>query len=58
MPHPGVGMKNTNKKITIYLDSYLSGWLEAKALEGYKKASLIRHILAEYAKNGVDRHGD
>jgi hypothetical protein len=58
MPRSGVGMKNTNKKITIYLDSYLSNWLEAKALKGYKKASLIRHIMAQYVKNGADSHGD
>ncbi len=59
MPHlTGVGMKKLNKKFTIYLDSYLSDWLEVKALEGYNKASLVRRILTGYARNEGDSHGD
>ena len=57
MLHPGVGMRRLNKKLTIYIDPYLSDWLEGKAAEGYNKASLIRHILVAYAKNEVCRHG-
>jgi hypothetical protein len=58
MPHPlGAGMAKLNKKITIYLDPYLSDWLEGKALEGYKKATLIRHILTGYAKRWGEGHG-
>ncbi len=29
----------------MYLDSVLNDWLESKALEGYKKTSLIRRAL-------------
>ena len=54
----GVGMKKLNKKFTVYLDSYLSDWLEGKALEGYNKASLIRHILTAHAKNEGGGHGN
>jgi hypothetical protein len=59
MPHLlGVGMKRLNKKFTVYLDPYLSEWLEGKAIEGYNKAALVRHILTAYAKNRSERHGD
>lgn len=32
-------------RVLVYLDGDLSAWLEGKALEGYKKASFIRHVL-------------
>lgn len=51
-------MKKPSKKITVYLDSYLSEWLDGKALEGYKKASLIRSVLGRYARNEVDLRAD
>jgi len=33
------------KKVLLQLDDELAAWLESKAAEGYKKASLIRSIL-------------
>ena len=36
---------NLKKHVTIYIDEDLQSWLGAKAAKGYKKASLIRHIL-------------
>jgi hypothetical protein len=47
-------MKRLNKKLTIYLDAYLSDWLDGKAIEGYSKASLVRRILTDYARSECD----
>ena len=38
-------MEKLGKHVTIYVDRELDSWLDAKARRGYKKASLIRHIL-------------
>ena len=35
--------------MVVRMDKELSDWLEGKALQGYKKALLIRKILHEYA---------
>ncbi|MCW6159701.1 MAG: hypothetical protein LVQ95_01265 [Candidatus Micrarchaeales archaeon] len=40
-----------SKKLIISLTDELSAWLDGKARDGYKKASLIRHILNEYKKS-------
>lgn len=37
--------KRKQNRVMVYLDDDLSSWLEGKALEGYKKAALIRHVL-------------
>ena len=50
-------MKKFDKKITIYVDQDLADWLDGKAIEGFKKASLIRRILADYAKGSGGKHG-
>jgi hypothetical protein len=41
----GGGMGRHCKKVLLQLDDELAAWLESKAAEGYKKASLIRSIL-------------
>lgn len=33
------------KRLLLQLDEELAAWLEAKAADGYKKASLVRAIL-------------
>ena len=44
------------RPLVVYVDKELSDWLEGKALEGYKKGGLIRHIVAEYARNEVAKN--
>ena len=38
------------KQIQVYISDDIDLWLEEKAKQGYKKATLIRHILSEYKK--------
>ncbi len=45
----GVNVGKT-KHMIVYLDSELSDWLETKAIMGYKKAGLVRHLLREQMK--------
>ena len=40
-------MKKLGKQMTLYVDDRMSLWLDGKAAKGYKKASLIRHILQD-----------
>lgn len=42
-------MPNT-KKVIVYLTDELDAWLEAKATQGYKKASLVRHVLETHVR--------
>jgi hypothetical protein len=42
-------MKNA-KKLIVYLTEDLDAWLEARSKEGYKKASIVRHVLEEHIK--------
>ncbi|MGI0141923.1 MAG: hypothetical protein ACREBF_04740 [Candidatus Micrarchaeales archaeon] len=62
-------MRNDRYRVVVYLDKTLAAWLASKALEGYKKATLIRRALhifreskmqaQEYLKdlkNGDDCH--
>jgi hypothetical protein len=41
----------------LYVDDDLAAWLDEKASQGYKKASLIRKILDDYRKTEVVRNG-
>ena len=43
--------------IMLYVDDDLAVWLDEKALQGYKKASLIRKILDDYRKAEAVRNG-
>lgn len=45
------------RKVTVYVDKVLDEWLESKALEGYRKGSLIRRALHSYRERELlDRH--
>jgi hypothetical protein len=41
-------MARNDKKVIVYLDPALDEWLSRKALDGFKKASLIRKALHIY----------
>lgn len=45
------------KPMMVYVDKEISDWLESKVLEGFKKGTLIRHIVSDYAKKEVARDG-
>ncbi|MCL4374218.1 MAG: hypothetical protein M1360_03445 [Candidatus Marsarchaeota archaeon] len=54
-------MGRLEKQVIVYIDSDLYAWLSEKAANGYKKASLIRHILQrqmEFEKNSAARRGE
>ena len=38
------------KKLVVYLTDEIDSWLNAKSKEGYKKASLVRHVLLEHIR--------
>ena len=44
-------------QIMLYVDDDLAAWLDEKANQGYKKASLIRKILDDYRKAEAVRNG-
>lgn len=46
-------MRKLEKRVVVYLDPETCDWLDGKAIEGYKKAALVRHIIAEYRKSEV-----
>ncbi len=45
------------RQIGVYVDSEIAAWLDEKANQGYKKASLIRKILDDYRKSEVVKDG-
>ena len=40
-------------RILVYLNDELVEWLDSKASQGYKKATLIRKVLDDYRKAEV-----
>lgn len=44
-------------RILIYLNDELAEWLNSKADQGYKKATLIRKVLDDYRKAEVMQNG-
>ncbi|MEM3875908.1 MAG: hypothetical protein QXP35_02430 [Candidatus Micrarchaeaceae archaeon] len=51
-------MKKLEKQIVVYINSDLDEWLSAKTANGYKKASLIRHLLqkqVDFERNAVSQ---
>ncbi len=50
-------MARTGKRVLVYVGKDLADWLEGKAMEGYKKAGFIRHVLGEQMKREVDANG-
>ena len=51
-------MEKLRKRIQIHVSEELAAWLEGKAMEGYNKGALIRHILTEYAGREVNANAD
>lgn len=43
-------MGKLENRILIYLNDELTAWLDEKAAQGYKKATLIRKVLDDYRK--------
>lgn len=41
-------MRKLGKPVLVYLNRELEVWLDGKSRLGYKKASLIRHVLEKY----------
>ena len=41
----------------LYLNDELTAWLDEKASQGYKKATLIRKVLDDYRKAEAMRDG-
>ncbi|MHB1830739.1 MAG: hypothetical protein ACYCO0_05090 [Candidatus Micrarchaeaceae archaeon] len=50
-------MEKLNNRILVYLNDELAEWLNEKARNGYKKATLIRKVLEDYRKAEVMRSG-
>jgi metal-responsive CopG/Arc/MetJ family transcriptional regulator len=44
-----------SRKIVVFLSDDLASWLDAKASEGYKRSTLIRHVLFEYKKSEAQK---
>jgi hypothetical protein len=53
----GCSLDKLNKRILVYLNSDISNWLDEKASQGYKKATLVRKVLDDYRKAEVMRNG-
>ena len=51
-------MERHRKQILVYLNYELAEWLNEKASQGYKKATLIRKILEDYRKAEVMQNGN
>ena len=50
-------MEKLSNRILVYLNDELMEWLDEKARNGYKKATLIRKVLEDYRKAEVMRNG-
>ena len=50
-------MEKLSNRILVYLNDELTEWLNNKARQGYKKATLIRKVLDDYRKAEVVRNG-
>ncbi len=44
-------MKKYENTVLVHLSAELDAWLNEKARNGYKKASLVRHILEKYMEH-------
>lgn len=53
----GDWMKKLANSIVVYLPAELDAWLNEKARNGYKKASLVRHIIELYIAQEGGRNG-
>lgn len=50
-------MEKLSNRILVYLNDELAEWLNVKAQNGYKKATLVRKVLDDYRKAEVMRDG-
>ena len=46
-----------SRQIAVYVSDEIASWLDEKASQGYKKATLIRKVLDDYRKAEVMRNG-
>ncbi len=53
----GYPVGKLENRILVYLNDELSLWLNEKASQGYKKATLIRKVLDDYRKAEVVHDG-
>ncbi|MDE1860019.1 MAG: hypothetical protein KGH67_05850 [Candidatus Micrarchaeota archaeon] len=44
-----------NRKVVVIVSEDIASWLDVKASEGYKRSTLIRHVLLEYKKAEVQK---
>ena len=51
-------MRKLDNRVLLYLNDELSLWLNDKADQGYKKATLIRKVLDDYRKAEAERNGN
>ena len=54
----GYSVVKLENRILVYLNDELSLWLNEKASQGYKKATLIRKVLDDYRKVEAERNGN
>jgi hypothetical protein len=47
-----------SRQIAVYVSEETAFWLDEKASQGYKKATLIRKILDDYRKAEVMQNGN
>ena len=50
-------MSRLNNRLLLYLNDDLALWLNEKARNGYKKATLIRKVLEDYKNAEVAKNG-
>jgi hypothetical protein len=53
----GLSLDRLDRKILVSLTQELAEWLDYKATQGYKKATLIRKVLEEYRRMEVMQDG-
>jgi hypothetical protein len=53
----GLSLRKLKNRMLIYLNDELTAWLDEKAQQGYKKATLVRKVLDDYRKAEVMRNG-
>ena len=53
----GYSVGKLENRILVYLNAELSAWLDVKASQGYKKATLIRKVLDDYRRAEAMQNG-
>jgi len=47
-------LEKLKRRVIVYMGDELADWLESKALEGYKKAALIRRMVWEQMRKELN----